>query len=111
MPVPQFLIVHPLIDEKSPPVKMKPVPPPETAGEIKQSVMKESWKSAMDMAAVTGAGPRDRFLSLVLPQCREGYVSAAILGSAHTLGEFGVVLMIGGNIPGETRVISVQELC
>lgn len=62
----------------------------------------------LDMAAVTGAGPRDRFLSLVLPQCREGYVSAAILGFAHTLGEFGVVLMIGGSIPGETRTLAIS---
>jgi molybdate transport system permease protein len=61
----------------------------------------------LDMAAVMGAGPRDRFLSLVLPQCREGYVSAAILGFAHTLGEFGVVLMIGGSLSGQTRVASV----
>ena len=61
----------------------------------------------LDMAAVAGARPRDRFFSLVLPQCREGYASAAILGFAHTLGEFGVVLMIGGNIAGETRTLSI----
>ena len=61
----------------------------------------------LDMAAVAGARPRDRFFSLVLPQCREGYASAAILGFAHTLGEFGVVLMIGGSLSGETRVASV----
>ncbi len=59
------------------------------------------------MAAVCGAGPLDRFYSLVFPQARLGYLSAAMLGFAHTLGEFGVVLMIGGSLPGETRVASV----
>ncbi|MCK0152372.1 molybdate ABC transporter permease subunit [Alcanivorax sp. S6407] len=59
------------------------------------------------MASVCGASPRDRFFSLVLPQARLGYLSAAMLGFAHTLGEFGVVLMIGGSLPGETRVASV----
>jgi len=62
----------------------------------------------LEMAATLRAGPWDRFLSVVLPQCRSGFVTASILGFAHTVGEFGVVLMIGGNIPGETRVISVQ---
>lgn len=59
------------------------------------------------MAAVCGATPRDRFFSLVLPQSRLGYLSAGMLGFAHTLGEFGVVLMIGGSLPGETRVAAV----
>lgn len=59
------------------------------------------------MAAVCGARPLDRFFSVVLPQARLGYLSAAVLGFAHTLGEFGVVLMIGGSLPGETRVASV----
>ena len=59
------------------------------------------------MAAVCGASPLDRFFSLVLPQARLGYLSAGMLGFAHTLGEFGVVLMIGGSLPGETRVASV----
>ena len=61
----------------------------------------------LDMAAVSGARPLDRFFSLVIPQARQGYASAAILGIAHTLGEFGVVLMIGGSLAGETRVASV----
>ena len=52
-------------------------------------------------------GPLDRFRSVVLPLARPGYVTAAVLGFAHTLGEFGVVLMIGGNIPGETQVLSI----
>ena len=62
----------------------------------------------LEMAATLRAGPWDRFFSVVLPQCRSGFLTASILGFAHTVGEFGVVLMIGGNIPGETRVISVQ---
>ncbi|EPL2945489.1 molybdate ABC transporter permease subunit, partial [Pseudomonas aeruginosa] len=49
-----------------------------------------------------------RFFSVVLPLARPGFVTAAILGFAHTVGEFGVVLMIGGNIPEKTRVVSVQ---
>ena len=61
----------------------------------------------LDMAAVAGARPLDRFVSLVLPQARPGYASAAMLGFAHTLGEFGVVLMIGGSLAGQTRVASV----
>ena len=60
------------------------------------------------MAATLRAGPWDRFFSVVLPLARPGFVTAAILGFAHTVGEFGVVLMIGGNIPGKTRVVSVQ---
>ncbi|MGB5465167.1 MAG: molybdate ABC transporter permease subunit [Sedimenticolaceae bacterium] len=61
----------------------------------------------LEAAACLGAGPLDRFRSVVLPLARPGYVTAAVLGFAHTLGEFGVVLMIGGNIPGETRVLSI----
>lgn len=61
----------------------------------------------LDMAAVSGARPIDRFFSMVIPQARQGYAGAAILGIAHTLGEFGVVLMIGGSLAGETRVASV----
>ncbi|MDH4285302.1 MAG: ABC transporter permease subunit, partial [Gallionellaceae bacterium] len=54
------------------------------------------------------ASPLDTFFSVVLPLARPGFLTAAILGFAHTVGEFGVVLMIGGNIPGATRVVSVQ---
>jgi len=61
----------------------------------------------LEAAACLGAGPFDRFRSVVLPLARPGYVTAAVLGFAHTLGEFGVVLMIGGNIPGETQVLSI----
>ncbi|UTW49987.1 molybdate ABC transporter permease subunit [Bacterioplanoides sp. SCSIO 12839] len=62
----------------------------------------------IEVAQMLGAGPWDRFFSIVLPLAKPGFISAAILGFAHTLGEFGVVLMIGGNIPGETQVLSVQ---
>ena len=61
----------------------------------------------LEVAATLGAGPLSRFLHVVLPLSRLGYLSAAVLGFAHTLGEFGVVLMIGGNIPGETQVVSI----
>ena len=61
----------------------------------------------LEVASSLGAGPVDRFFTVVLPMIRRGIVTAATLGFAHTLGEFGVVLMIGGNIPGETRVMSV----
>jgi molybdate transport system permease protein len=61
----------------------------------------------IDAAATLGAGPLDRFFSLVVPLCRRGFVTATTLGFAHTIGEFGIVLMIGGNIPGETRVLSI----
>ena len=61
-----------------------------------------------EVAATLRAGPWDRFCSISMPMARSAYVTAAVLGFAHTVGEFGVVLMIGGNIPGSTRVVSVQ---
>jgi molybdate transport system permease protein len=61
----------------------------------------------LEAAATLRAGPLDRFFSVALPLARPGFVTAAVLGFAHTVGEFGVVLMIGGNIPGATRVLSV----
>lgn len=61
----------------------------------------------LEVAATLGASPWDRFVSVVIPMARSGFITAAALGFAHTVGEFGVVLMIGGNIPEETRVISV----
>ncbi|MFT4926632.1 MAG: molybdate transport system permease protein [Phenylobacterium sp.] len=60
-----------------------------------------------EAAAVLGAGPLDRFFNLVLPLTQKSFITAATLGFAHTVGEFGVVLMIGGNIPGETQVLSI----
>lgn len=61
----------------------------------------------LEAAATLGASPLDRFFSIALPQAKRGILSAAVLGFAHTLGEFGVVLMIGGSIPGETRTLSI----
>jgi molybdate transport system permease protein len=60
-----------------------------------------------EAAATLRAGPWDRFFTVVVPLARPGFLAAVILGFAHTVGEFGVVLMIGGNIPGETKVLSV----
>lgn len=62
---------------------------------------------SLEVAATLGASPVDRFFSVAVPLARPGFITAAVLGFAHTLGEFGVVLMIGGNIPGETRVVSI----
>ncbi len=61
----------------------------------------------LEAAATLRAGPWDRFFSVAVPLARPGFVTASILGFAHTVGEFGVVLMIGGNIPDKTRVVSV----
>ena len=61
----------------------------------------------LEVAATLRAGAWDRFFSVALPLARPGLVTAGVLGFAHTVGEFGVVLMIGGNIPGRTRVLSV----
>ena len=65
-------------------------------------------ESLLDAAALLRARPLDCFLHIVLPLSAPAYVTAAILGFAHTVGEFGVVLMLGGNIPGATQVLSVQ---
>jgi molybdate transport system permease protein len=62
----------------------------------------------LEVAATLRASPAATFFSVVLPLARPGFVTAGILGFAHTVGEFGVVLMIGGNIPEKTRVVSVQ---
>jgi molybdate transport system permease protein len=61
----------------------------------------------LEAAATLGARPLDAFATVVLPLSMRGYLTALVMGFAHTLGEFGVVLMVGGNIPGETRVISI----
>lgn len=61
----------------------------------------------LEAAWTLGASHRDAFFSVALPLSLHGYLNAAVLSFAHTLGEFGVVLMVGGNIPGETRVISI----
>jgi len=61
----------------------------------------------LEVAATLRASPLDSFFTVAVPLARPGFLTAAVLGFAHTVGEFGVVLMIGGNIPGETRVLSV----
>ena len=61
----------------------------------------------LEVASTLRASPWDAFWSVAVPLARSGYVTAAVLGFAHTVGEFGVVLMIGGSIPGETRVLSI----
>lgn len=62
----------------------------------------------LEVAATLRASPWDSFVHVALPLARPGFITAAVLGFAHTVGEFGVVLMIGGNIPGKTQVLSVQ---
>lgn len=62
----------------------------------------------LEVAATLRASPLKTFFTIALPLARPGFITGAILGFAHTVGEFGVVLMIGGNIPGKTRVVSVQ---
>ncbi|MBL6689869.1 MAG: molybdate ABC transporter permease subunit [Pseudomonadales bacterium] len=64
-------------------------------------------RELMEAAATLGAGPWDRFFNLAVPLCRRGFIIAICLSFAHTVGEFGIVLMIGGNIPDETRVLSI----
>lgn len=61
----------------------------------------------LEVAATLRASPIDRFFSVIVPMARPGFLTASVLGFAHTVGEFGVVLMIGGNIPGETQVLSI----
>jgi molybdate transport system permease protein len=64
-------------------------------------------RQSLEVAATLGASKLDRFFTVAIPLARSGFITAAVLGFAHTVGEFGVVLMIGGNIPGETGVLSI----
>jgi molybdate transport system permease protein len=73
-----------------------------------QNAFEASGARPLEVAATLGAGPWDRFFNVAVPLARPGFVTASVLGFAHTIGEFGIVLMIGGNIPRETRVVSVQ---
>ncbi len=73
-----------------------------------QNAFEAIGERPLEVAATLGASPVDCFFSVVLPLARPGFITAGILSFAHTVGEFGVVLMIGGNIPGLTRVASVQ---
>ncbi len=72
-----------------------------------QNAFSQLDKRALECAACLRASPVDTFFSVVIPICKGAFITAAVLGFAHTLGEFGIVLMIGGNIPGETQVASI----
>ena len=73
-----------------------------------QNAFEAIGRRPMEVAATLRASPLDAFFTVAVPLARPGFITAAILGFAHTVGEFGVVLMIGGNIPDKTRVVSVQ---
>ena len=73
-----------------------------------QNAFEAIGERPLEVAATLRASPFDTFVSVVLPLAKPGFLTATILGFAHTVGEFGVVLMIGGNIPDKTRVVSVQ---
>jgi len=73
-----------------------------------RNAFQASGRRPLEVAACLHARPVDAFFSVALPLARPGLLIGAILGFAHTMGEFGVVLMIGGNIPGQTRVLSMQ---
>lgn len=72
-----------------------------------QNAFQAMGNGPMEAAATLRASPLDRFFTVALPLARPGIITGAILAFAHTMGEFGVILMIGGNIPGETKVLSV----
>ncbi|KMT64213.1 molybdate ABC transporter permease subunit [Catenovulum maritimum] len=72
-----------------------------------QNAIESIGERPFEVAATLGANSLDTFFSVVMPLAKPGIISGAILGFTHTIGEFGIVLMIGGNIPGETQVISV----
>ncbi|MEZ5557628.1 MAG: molybdate ABC transporter permease subunit [Pseudomonadales bacterium] len=72
-----------------------------------QSAFESVGRAPVEAAASLGAGPLDAFFSVVVPLSGRGFLTAAVLTFAHTIGEFGVVLMVGGNIPGSTRVVSI----
>lgn len=73
-----------------------------------QSAFEAIGERPLEAAATLRASPLDTFFSVVLPLAKPAYLTAAVMGFAHTVGEFGIVLMLGGNIPGKTRVVSVQ---
>ena len=73
-----------------------------------QNAFEAMGSEPLEAAATLRSSPLDRFFSVALPLARPGYLAATVMGFAHTVGEFGVVLMIGGNIPDRTRVVSVQ---
>ena len=73
-----------------------------------ESAFEAIGERPLEVAATLRASPLDTFFSVVLPLSKSGYLTAAVMGFAHTVGEFGIVLMLGGNIPGKTQVLSVQ---
>lgn len=73
-----------------------------------QTAFERVGKRPLEVAATLRASPLASFFRVVVPMCRTGFLTASVMAFAHTVGEFGVVLMIGGNIPAETRVASVQ---
>jgi molybdate transport system permease protein len=72
-----------------------------------QSAFESVGSDMMEAAHTLGAKPLDAFFTVAMPLAKRGFLTGGVLGFAHTLGEFGVVLMVGGNIPGETRVVSI----
>lgn len=72
-----------------------------------QKAFEQLGNNLIEASQVLGAKPLDSFFSIVMPMTKASFITAASLGFAHTIGEFGIVLMIGGNIPGETRVLSI----
>lgn len=73
-----------------------------------QNAFEAIGERPLEVAATLRASPLDTFFSVILPLAKPGYLTATVMGFAHTVGEFGVVLMIGGNIPDKTRLVSVQ---
>jgi molybdate transport system permease protein len=73
-----------------------------------QNAFEAIGESMLEAAHTLRAGPLDTFFNVAVPLAKPGFLTAVVMGFAHTVGEFGVVLMIGGNIPGETRVVAVQ---
>jgi molybdate transport system permease protein len=72
-----------------------------------QNAFESVGRDMMETAYTLGAKPLDAFFTVAVPLAKRGFLTGGVLGFAHTLGEFGVVLMVGGNIPGETRVVSI----
>lgn len=72
-----------------------------------QKAFEQLGEPLLEAGAMLGANAMDRFFNIVLPMTKASFITAASLGFAHTVGEFGIILMIGGNIPGETRVLSI----
>ncbi|MGB3278418.1 MAG: ABC transporter permease subunit, partial [Pseudorhodobacter sp.] len=72
-----------------------------------QAAFESIGRAPLDAAASLRSGPLDRFFTVAAPMANRGFLTAMVLSFTHTLGEFGVVLMVGGNIPGKTKVISI----